>query len=97
MLVRDNDGRSRIKLVFSPFSKQGSLFYGISSDAGVHAITQKPVNAKEDEITDANGVQEDSVRDNAVQGGRLDLDLKPYDLEFSDFDVDDILSGQPNA
>ena len=38
MLVKENDRRSRIKVVFSPFAKPGSLLYGISSETGVHAI-----------------------------------------------------------
>ena len=38
MLVRENDGRSRIKVVFSPYAKQGSVLYGIRSETGIHAL-----------------------------------------------------------
>jgi Rad51 len=93
MLVRDNDGRSRIKVVFSPFARQGSLLYEISSEAGIHAITRDSKRTKVTKVVEDEGIQEDTPRDDA---GASDIDLKAYDMEFSDFDVEDVLSGRPN-
>jgi DNA repair protein RAD57 len=41
MLVRDNPVQTRIKVVFSPFARPGSLEYAISSEAGIHAVHSK--------------------------------------------------------
>lgn len=38
MLVRDSPFQTRIKLVFSPFARPGSLVYELSSGSGIHAV-----------------------------------------------------------
>jgi DNA repair protein RAD57 len=89
MLVREKDGHSRIKVVFSPFAKPGSLLYAISSETGVHAIEMP--HQKPDDVSLSNG-------GNASQEVFSDdFDLKVSDVEFSDFDVEDILSGELNV
>ena len=89
MLVRENDGRSRIKVVFSPFAKQGSLLYGISSETGIHAIETPQQKQKEVTFDSGDNTSQEEISD--------DFDLKVSDSVFSDFDVEDIYSGQPNV
>ena len=76
MLVRDSPIQTRIKVVFSPFARPGSLVYAISTEMGIHAV-------------DTNREKLKRVED--VESG---FDLEG--VEFSDFDVGELLSGQPN-
>jgi hypothetical protein len=76
MLVRDSPIQTRIKVVFSPFARPGSLVYAISTEMGIHAV-------------DTNREKLKTVED--VESG---FDLEG--VEFSDFDVEELLSGQPN-
>ena len=87
MLVKDNDGRTRIKVVFSPFARSGSLVYEIGP-AGIHAVETDRgkgiiTDKKELEVADINNLGSDFE-------SRLD------DMEFSDLDVEELLSGQTN-
>lgn len=97
MLGRDRDGRTRINVVFSPFASRGRLLYGISSELGIHAIT--PVEwagSDETKLIPDTEVHGDGVLDVGVQDIRSDFDFNINDVEFSDFDVEDLLSGQLN-
>jgi len=38
MLVKDVPGQTRMRVVFSPYARPGSLVYAISAEAGVHAV-----------------------------------------------------------
>ena len=89
MLVRENEGRSRIKVVFSPFAKQGSLLYEISTEIGVHAIQAPQQEQKEVTFEHGGNMNQEVIAD--------EVGLKVSDAEFSDFDVEDILFGQPNV
>ena len=91
MLVRDNDGRTRIKVVFSPFARSGSLVYEIGK-AGIHAVELSLVKRLlEDEVTKKLDIEEPE-RPNLGS----DLEARLDDIEFSDLDVEDLLPGQTN-
>src|SRR5271170_5570449 len=84
MLVKDHDGRTRIKVVFSPFARSGSLVYEIGP-AGIHAV----------ETERGGGVISDKKAPEIHNLGS-DFEIRLDDIEFSDFDVEELLSGQTN-
>lgn len=85
MLVRDVDGTTRIKVVFSPFAKSASLVYGIKSEKGLYAV-DKPV--KKGAVRKDGGVQQDGLSDTTEKASLEN----GFDVGFSDFDVEDALS-----
>jgi Rad51 len=91
MLVREVDGRTRIKVVFSPFAKPGSLLYAISTEVGIHAIDTSGVTLGEEKNMKVNvDYHDDAALDDVVQIISSDFDAKIYDVEFSDFDPEGI-------
>lgn len=85
MLVREIDSRTRIKVVFSPFAKPGSLLYAISTEAGIHAIETVGVTFEEEKNKE-NLDCHDAVQDDVGQIISSGFDTKIDDVEFSDFD-----------
>lgn len=79
MLVRDNPSRTRMRVVFSPHAKPGSLVYAISTEAGIHAV-----ETGHEEQTHPSEVKDE-----------LDF-IKSDDIRFSDYDLDETISQQPN-
>ena len=55
MLVRDLM-QTRMKVVFSPFAKPGSLVYAISTERGVHAVEPAESEKKGDDTTFLEGI-----------------------------------------
>jgi hypothetical protein len=47
MLVRDTPGQTRMRVVFSPYAKPGSIVYAISTEAGIHALETSEVEVEE--------------------------------------------------
>jgi Rad51 len=90
MLVKDNPFQNRIKVVFSPFARPGSLVYGISSVAGVHSIDMHP--GKSEDVLP----REECVEEYVLENVESDFELKTDDLEFSDSGFEEVLSGQTN-
>ena len=82
MLARDGDGTARIKVVFSPFAKPGSLVYGIKGEMGLYAldktVSKMPTGADV-------GVQNAGLHD-TMDKASLD---NGFDVAFSDFDIGD--------
>ena len=48
--------QTRMKVVFSPFAKPGSLVYAISTERGVHAVEPAESEKKGDDTTFLEGI-----------------------------------------
>ena len=84
MLVRDGNGTMRIKVVFSPFAKPGSLVYGIKGGMGLYAV-DKAMGADV-------GVQSGGLRDTTEKASLEN----GFDVGFSDFDIGDEFDSIPD-
>jgi RecA/RadA recombinase len=99
MLVKDVNGQTRIKLVFSPFARPGSLLYRISSEAGVHGIEISQLESERlegdvGEVDIEDGGAQDAIEGHNVPAPSSDFDLKFDDVEFSESELEELLSGQ---
>lgn len=96
MLVRDNNGQTRIRVVFSPFARSGSLVYEIGPE-GIHTVDESRVKGT---IEDGGGrivdVEQSGAGDFSNHLGS-DFEKKLDDIEFSDLDVEELLSRQTNT
>ena len=99
MLVRDRWGETRIRVVFSPFARAGSLVYEIGP-AGIHVIVAGAANGVKDgngqvlAVEQSDHCPEETDVSNTNLGS--DFETKLDDIEFSDLDVEDLLSGKTN-
>jgi DNA repair protein RAD57 len=98
MLVRDNPMQTRIKLVFSPFAKSGSLPYAISGDTGLYALEGREILDNDD----ADGVALEAVpgelwTDESWKIISSDFDLGTDDIEFAEANTSEHLSQTPNV
>ena len=90
MLVKDCDCKMRIKVVFSPFARPGSLVYGISTGAGVHVIEGKVINEPGHDYVEV------TAPDSSTENFHSDFELRTDEIEFSDPSLEELLSGQTN-
>jgi Rad51 len=93
MLVRDLDGTTRIKVVFSPFARPGSLGYEIGTETGIYSVKERMASSealpcKPEEVSDSKGLVDNPEHN--------EFELTTDDIEFSD-SVLELLSGQTNV